>query len=73
MDIAIYGGARAPNKTISADKRRDGRKNFFLRFMDALAASRIRQARHMIELYAHIMAPDSEAFAFDENQEREQR
>jgi|307.fasta_scaffold370642_2 hypothetical protein len=73
MDIAIHGGVRAPNKTISADKRRDGPKNFFLRFMDALAASRIRQARHMIEMYAHMMAPDSEAFAFDETEERHQR
>ena len=59
MDIAIYGGARAPAKGVSEGQLVvNQRKSFFARFMDALRGSRAQQARRVIENSRALLPPN---------------
>ena len=73
MDIVIYGGARASGKAVGGRTKSQPRRSLFERLLDALAMTRIQQASRMIELYAHLLAPDSVALAFDEDEREKPR
>ena len=58
MNAVTFGGARAPATAAFKRGRAKPRKNVFVRFMDALAESRLRQAHREIEKHAHLLASD---------------
>lgn len=55
---ALTFGARAPAIVVFKRGQAKPRKSFFVRLMDALAESRLRQAHREIEKHAHLLAPD---------------
>jgi len=66
MVAVTYGVARlSANKSVARANTAAARKSFFVRFMDALVESRLRQVHREIERHAHLFAR-----AFDEHGNR---
>jgi hypothetical protein len=59
MSAITLGFARVPGaKTAARDQATGPRKNLFVRFMDALAESRLQQAHREIVKHAHLFPRD---------------
>jgi hypothetical protein len=55
MNVVTYGGARASAARVARNIQDGARRRFFARFMDALRETRLREARRIIERYAHLL------------------
>ena len=58
MNAVTFGGARVSATAVFKRGPAKPRKSFFVRLMDALAESRMREAHREIEKHAHLLAPD---------------
>ena len=63
MDIAIYGGVRAPRAAVFGRKKSDPRRNLLALFMGALKETRRHEACREIERYAHLLPSGAELSA----------
>ena len=57
MAAVSYGVARTP-ADVAERAQAEPRKSFFVRVLDTLPESRLRQAHREIEKYAHLLSPD---------------
>ena len=58
MAAITYGAARASGSNAKRVEAAAPRKNLFVRFMDALAESRLQHAHREIVKHAHLFARD---------------
>jgi hypothetical protein len=56
--VAVTYGARNSAGTKGRSRPAARRKNFFVRFLDALAESRMQQVHREITRHAHLLPPE---------------